>query len=85
MVGSIDGFARTLSPRYGYGAPISLYSDIRAFLDDEWLHSVFDGHTAREMMTMRIPPRTSGNSRSLGEIVELGKSLLSDDRNYLEA
>lgn len=84
MVRSIDGFAKTLSPRYGYGAPVSLYSDIRSFLDDEWLHSVFDGYTAREMMNMTIPERTS-MSRSLEELVKLGKSLLSDDRNYLEA
>lgn len=85
MVRAIDGFARTLSPRYGYGAPVSLYSDIRAFLDDEWVHSVFDGHTAREMMAMPIPERTPGQDRPLDELVAIGKSLLSEDRNYLEA
>ena len=85
MVRSIDGFAKTLSSKYGCGAPVSLYSDIRSFLDDEWLHSVFDGYTARDMMTMTIPKRTSVENCSLGELVKLGKTLLSDDKNYLEA
>ena len=85
LIDALDGYARGISPRYGGGVPVSLYSDILAFLEDEWLHSVIDGHTAREMMSMDVPRFESNSKIALQELIERGKMLLSEDRNYLEA
>lgn len=85
LIGALDEYAKGLSSRYVKGAPVSLYSDMRSYLDDEWVLSMVDGLTARQMMALEVPRRDAAPQLTVQQLIDLGKNLLTEDRNYLEA
>ena len=83
FVAELDGHAHGLG-RYPHGAPISLFSDIRYCMNDDAVYSLARGLDARGVMSLAV----SGvpiPEISVEDLIDMGKSMLVDDSNYLEA
>lgn len=85
LVGELDDYCRGIGGKGSRGVPVALFADIVSAVEDEGLFAIIEGLTAKEMLTLDFgAPGSHATGKSVGELVEMGKSLLCGDENYLE-